>query len=111
MFKTEGFIISITQAIYEIDTQQGLAKLHHRTLDSSGSPVLFIHGFGSNAGVWFAYKNSLGNYFKEQQLDCWALNLSNAISGNIKGLAHEDLLAAVNFIYNERNQQPVLIVS
>jgi len=43
-------------------------------------------------------------------MDCWALNLSNAISGNIQILAHEDLLTAVDFIYKERNQR-VLIVS
>lgn len=43
-------------------------------------------------------------------MDCWALNLSNATTGNIQYLAHEDLLASVNFIYNER-KQPVLIVS
>ncbi|MFX1282770.1 MAG: esterase/lipase family protein [Promethearchaeota archaeon] len=106
----EGLIISISQVIYEIDTQQGLAKLYHRTPDSTGFPVLFIHGFGSNSDIWFAFDDSLGNYFINNKMDCWALNLSNAISGNIQTLAHEDLLAAVDFIYKERNQR-VLIVS
>lgn len=96
--------------VYEIETQQGLAKLHRKTPDSTGSPVLFIHGFGSNAQVWFAYANSLGNYFKSLQMDCWALNLSNAVTGNIKTLAHEDVLTAVDFIYKKR-KQAVLIVS
>jgi hypothetical protein len=43
-------------------------------------------------------------------MDCWALNLSNAVTGNIKTLAHEDVLTAVDFIYKER-QQPILIIS
>ncbi|MFW9904650.1 MAG: esterase/lipase family protein [Candidatus Thorarchaeota archaeon] len=93
-----------------MDTQQGLAKLHHRTPDSTGPPVLFIHGFGSNAEIWFTYDDSLGNYFKAKQMDCWALNLSNAVTGNIKKLAHEDVLTTVDFIYKERNQA-VLIIS
>jgi triacylglycerol esterase/lipase EstA (alpha/beta hydrolase family) len=42
-------------------------------------------------------------------MDCWALNLSNAVTGNIKTLAHEDVLTAVDFIYKESNQA-VLIV-
>ncbi|MFX1249231.1 MAG: esterase/lipase family protein, partial [Promethearchaeota archaeon] len=87
-----------------------MARLHHCTPDSTGTPVLFLHGFGSNSQVWFTYKDSLGNYFIEKNLDCWALNLSNAISGNIETLAHEDLLTAVDFIYRERKVQ-VLIVA
>lgn len=70
---------------------------------------MFIHGFGSNAEIWFAYDDSLGNYFKVNHMDCWALNLSNAVTGNIKTLAHEDVLTAVDFIYKECNQA-VLIV-
>ncbi|UCG03887.1 MAG: alpha/beta hydrolase [Candidatus Heimdallarchaeota archaeon] len=96
--------------IYEIETQQGLAKLHRKTPDSKGSPVLFIHGFGSNAQVWFAYDDSLGNYYKTLQMDCWTLNLSNAVTGNIKTLAHEDVLTAVDFIYKKRGET-VLIIS
>ena len=45
-----------------------------------------------------------------KNLDCWALNLSNAVSGNIQTLAHEDLLTAIDFINNEQKQR-VLIVS
>ena len=86
-----------------------MAKLFHRTPDSAGPPVLFIHGFGSNAQIWFSYDDSLGNYFKSKQLDCWALNLSNAITGNIKKLAHEDVLTAIDFIYKQRKKS-VLIV-
>lgn len=43
-------------------------------------------------------------------MDCWALNLSNAVTGNIKTLAHEDVLTAVDFIYKER-KQAILIIS
>ncbi len=109
--KNEGLIISISQVIYEIDTQQGLAKLHHKTPDSENQPpVLMIHGFGSSSDVWFAYDNSLGTYFREKDMDCWALNLSNAISGDILTLAHEDLLTSLDFIFKKR-RKPVIIVS
>ena len=69
-----------------------------------------VHGFGSSADVWFAYENSLGTYFREKHLDCWALNLSNAISGDILTLAHEDLLTSIDFIFKTR-RKPVIIVS
>lgn len=72
--------------------------------------MLLIHGFGSNSKIWFAHENSLGNFFINQKLDGWALNLSNVISGNIQTLAHEDLLTAIDFIYKERKQR-VLIIS
>lgn len=86
-----------------------MAKLYHRTPDSAASPVLFIHGFGSNAQIWFSYDDSLGNYFKSKEMDCWALNLSNAVTGNIEKLAHEDVLTAIDFIYKQRKKS-VLIV-
>ncbi len=69
-----------------------------------------VHGFGSNADVWFAHEKSLGNFLKSQGYDCWALNLSNDISGNIEILAHEDLLTAVDFIYRKK-QEKILIVA
>ncbi|MHA2225227.1 MAG: alpha/beta hydrolase [Candidatus Hodarchaeales archaeon] len=97
--------------IYEIDTQQGIARLFHRTPDSKDSPpVLMVHGFGSNSEVWFAHKKSLGNYFVNQNMDCWALDLSNDIYGNIYTLAHEELLAATNYIFKKRNQ-PIILVT
>ena len=42
-------------------------------------------------------------------MDCWTLNLSNAVTGNIKTLAHEDVLTAVDFIYKNR-KIPVLMI-
>ena len=42
-------------------------------------------------------------------MDCWALNLSNSISGNIHTLAHEDLLTAIDFIYKERKKQVIIV--
>lgn len=68
-----------------------------------------VHGFGSNAEVWFTHEKSLGNFFKSQGYDCWALNLSNDISGNIEILAHEDLLTAVEFIFRKRQQKVIII--
>ncbi|MCK4849181.1 MAG: alpha/beta fold hydrolase, partial [Candidatus Heimdallarchaeota archaeon] len=84
--------------------------LIHVTRLSRGPPVLFLHGFGSNADVWFAHKDSLGNYFKDRHKDCWSLHLSNATVGNIQSLANEDLYAAISFVF-EKTQQPVLLVA
>ncbi len=107
----EGTIISIKRAIYEIETDQGLAKLFHLTPHYSGSnnPILFLHGFGSNASVWYNFKDSLGHFFQSNKLDCWSLGLSNAVSGDIQLLAHQDLLTAVHFIYQRRNRPLVII--
>jgi pimeloyl-ACP methyl ester carboxylesterase len=102
--------MSISRVIFEIETTQGTADLIHVTRLSRGPPVLFLHGFGSNAEVWFASEKSLGNYFKERNRDCWALHLSNATVGNIQSLANEDLYAAISFVY-EKTQQPVLLVT
>ena len=100
----------ISQIIYEIETNHGFANLHHRTLDCDGPPILMLHGFGSSEAIWFNSPASLGNYFAERGVDCWTLNLSNAISGDIISLAHEDLFTALNFIYN-RKRNPIVIVA
>ncbi|MCK4847472.1 MAG: alpha/beta hydrolase [Candidatus Heimdallarchaeota archaeon] len=100
----------ISQVIYEIETHQGFAKLHHRTLESDGPPILMLHGFGSSEAIWFNSQTSLGNYFAERGVDCWTLNLSKAILGDITALAHEDLYTAINFIFNLK-KQPVVIVA
>jgi hypothetical protein len=68
-----------------------------------------LHGFGSSADVWFRYEDSLGNYFSNLDCDCWALNLSNAVSGNIITLAHEELLTSLDFIYRKKQQSVVLV--
>lgn len=101
--------MSIVQEICIIETQQGIAKLIHTTPESDGFPMLMVHGFGSNAKVWFNSEQSLGNFFINQKLDCWALQLSNAISGNIQQLANEELLSSLNHIYKKK-QQPVVII-
>ncbi|MCK5344950.1 MAG: alpha/beta fold hydrolase, partial [Candidatus Heimdallarchaeota archaeon] len=102
--------MSIKRAMYEIETSQGMAGLYHVTRLSSGSPVLFIHGFGSNADIWFAYPDSLGNFLKKQGMDCWSLRLSNATTGNIASLANEDLYVAISFIHEKTNQE-ILVVT
>ena len=102
--------MSIRRVIYEIEVSQGIAKLIHVTRLSRGSPVLFLHGFGSNADVWFSDKSSLGNFFKDRKMDCWSLNLSNATVGNIQSLANEDLFTAISFIY-EKTKQPILLIA
>lgn len=68
-----------------------------------------IHGFGSNSDIWFAHNDSLGNYFIQKKMDCWALSLSNSTSGNIHTLAHEDLLTAIDFIYKQRKKQVIIV--
>jgi esterase/lipase len=73
------------------------------------TPILMVHGFGSNAEVWFTHEKSLGNFFKSQGYDCWALNLSNDVSGNIEILAHEDLLTSVDFIYRKKQEKVIII--
>ena len=102
--------MSIKRVIYEIETSQGIAELYHVTRRLSSSPVLFVHGFGSNADIWFTYKDSLGNYFKKRGMDCWSLRLSNATTGNIPSLANEDLYASISFIY-EKTKQEVLVIA
>jgi len=101
---------NISRVIFEIETSQGLADLIHVTRLSRYPPVLFLHGFGSNADVWFAHQNSLGNFFKNRHFDCWSLHLSNATVGNIQSLADEDLYSAISFIF-DKTQQPVLLVT
>ncbi|MHA1995251.1 MAG: alpha/beta fold hydrolase [Candidatus Hodarchaeales archaeon] len=101
--------MSIKRVIYEIETTQGTAELYHVTRLSSGPPVLFVHGFGSNADIWFTYNDSLGNFFKKREMDCWSLKLSNATTGNILSLANEDLYAAICHIYEERKQELLVI--
>jgi pimeloyl-ACP methyl ester carboxylesterase len=96
--------------MYEIETSQGVAGLYHVTRKSSGLSVLFVHGFGSNADIWFAYNDSLGNFFKKRGFDCWSLRLSNATTGNILSLANEDLSTAISFIH-EKKKQEVLIIA
>ncbi|MHA1213746.1 MAG: hypothetical protein ACTSPG_00435 [Candidatus Hodarchaeales archaeon] len=68
-----------------------------------------IHGFGSNPDVFFNFKNSLGNFFKKEKLNCWALGLSNNVSGNLQLLAHEDVLTAVNFLYEKYSRKICII--
>ena len=68
-----------------------------------------IHGFGSSANVWFSDKNSLGFFFQDQGYDCWALHLSNDVSGEILTLAHEELLTAVHHIFTTKNQQVIIV--
>ncbi|MHA2218346.1 MAG: esterase/lipase family protein, partial [Candidatus Hodarchaeales archaeon] len=102
--------MSITRVIFEIETSQGTADLIHITRLSRAPPVLFLHGFGSNADVWFAHRKSLGNYFKNKGWDCWTLHLSNATVGNIQSLANEDLFASISFVH-EKTNQPVLLVT
>ena len=104
------FRMSITRATFEIETSQGTADLIHITRLSRNPPVLFLHGFGSSAEVWFAHRDSLGNFFKKKGWDCWSLHLSNATVGNIQSLANEDLYASITFIY-EKTKQPVLLVT
>ncbi len=101
--------MSIIRVIYEIETSHGTAELYHVTRKSKGSPVLFVHGFGSNADIWFAYNDSLGNYFQKRGMDCWSLHLSNATTGNILSLANEDLYAAIDFIHDEKKQKILVI--
>ncbi|MFX0151010.1 MAG: alpha/beta hydrolase [Candidatus Hodarchaeota archaeon] len=104
-----GVKISIFNIIYEIKTKQGIARLHHRTPESPGRPILMLHGFGSSAEVWFKFKDSLGNYFSQKGCDCWALNLSNAVTGDIPTLAYEDLLTSIEFIYSKIKHRILLI--
>jgi pimeloyl-ACP methyl ester carboxylesterase len=103
-------MVHLRSEIFEIDTQQGIAQLLHQTLESQGHPVLLIHGFGSTMEIWFKYSDSIGNYFVEQDLDVWALELSDAITGNIKLLAHEDLLASLHYIH-KKHRRKVWIIS
>lgn len=102
--------MSLRRVIYEIETSHGLALLYHITRKAKGPPVMFLHGFGSNADIWFSHKDSLGTYFQSKSYDCWSLELSNAIIGNIHSLANEDLWAAISFIY-DRKKQPILLVT
>jgi pimeloyl-ACP methyl ester carboxylesterase len=83
--------------------------LHHRTPESRGRPILLLHGFGSSAEVWFKFEDSLGNYFTQKGCDCWALNLSNAITGDIPTLAHEELLTSIDFIYRKKQHRVLLV--
>ena len=101
--------MSIKRVMYEIESSQGMAGLYHVTRKSSGSPVLFVHGFGSNADIWFAHEDSLGNFFEKQGMDCWSLRLSNATTGNIPSLANEDLYTAISFIHEEREREVLVI--
>jgi pimeloyl-ACP methyl ester carboxylesterase len=105
--------MSITRVIYEIKTSQGVAKLIQRfraNRSSTDVPVLFVHGFGSSADVWYAYPDSLGNYFEKKELNCWSLQLSNTTTGNIQLLANEDLYTAITFIYDQV-KQPILVIA
>jgi esterase/lipase len=101
--------MSINRVIYEIETSQGTAGLYHITRLASGLPVLFVHGFGSNADIWFAHTDSLGNFFQNRGMDCWSLRLSNATTGNIPLLANEDLFVAISHIHEKRNQEVLVI--
>ena len=100
--------LSITRGIYEIETINGLAELTHTTLTSDGFPILFVHGFGSHGDIWFKFKNSLGNIFRKKGFDTWSLSLSDPIGGNLTHLAHQDLLASVNFIYNKKGKMRII---
>jgi esterase/lipase len=102
--------MALRRVIYEIETNQGMASLYHITRTVKGPPILFLHGFGSNADIWFKYKDSLGIYFQSKGYDCWSLDLSNAIIGNIHSLANEDLWTAISFIY-EQKEQPILLIA
>ncbi|MFW9855961.1 MAG: esterase/lipase family protein [Candidatus Thorarchaeota archaeon] len=103
--------MSIERAIYEIKTKHGTARLINETVDRRGSPVLFVHGFGSSPRIWFKYPDSLGKFFlKKEELDVWSLGLSNAISGDIEILAQEDLYASLVFIY-KRDKKRIHIIA
>ncbi|MFX0087190.1 MAG: esterase/lipase family protein [Candidatus Hodarchaeota archaeon] len=98
--------MSIEQAIYEIKTSHGKARLINKTIDRTGFPILFVHGFGSSPSIWFKYHDSLGKFFLEkEEIDVWSLGISNAIRGDIELLAKEDLYASLNFIYKRSETQ------
>ncbi|MFX0172812.1 MAG: esterase/lipase family protein [Candidatus Hodarchaeota archaeon] len=94
---------------FEIDTQQGIAYLLHQTIECQGHPILLIHGFGSTMDIWFKYPESIGNYFIKQDLDVWALELSDGVTGNIELLAHEDLLASLHHIHEKQNRKTWIV--
>ncbi|MFX0184901.1 MAG: esterase/lipase family protein [Candidatus Hodarchaeota archaeon] len=103
--------MSVERAIYEIKTKHGTARLINKTVDRTGFPILFIHGFGSTPEVWFKYSDSLGEFFlQKEEIDVWSLGLSNAIFGDIELLAQEDLYASLNFIY-QRSETRVHIIA
>lgn len=99
----------IQEDLYEIDTRQGMAWLLHKTPNSVQTPILLIHGFGSGPEIWVDSSDSLGNHLIHKGADVYVLDLSNSVWGDLTILAHEEVWAALKFVFEKRNQQVHLI--
>jgi hypothetical protein len=79
-------------------------------------PILFVHGIGGSADIWFRYNDSLGTKLLESnekvsRYSIWTLQLSQAISGDIVDMAHGDLWASLETIFEESGGMKTRIVA
>ncbi|MHA1169075.1 MAG: esterase/lipase family protein [Candidatus Hodarchaeales archaeon] len=97
----------LKRVIYEMISDQGTVNLINYTKGASDcTPVLFIHGMGSSAGIWFKYPDSFGSKLlklneMKQEYSIWSLQFCQAYNGDIIKLAHQDLWASLELISEE----------
>lgn len=103
---------------YFLPTRNGKANLY-RLNRIEGKPdllpVLFIHGFNSNDKIWFSHKKQGTFYqgFAEKALDdgydVWILGLSKSKMADLRELAEDDLLSAIQTIFAVTNKKVKIV--
>lgn len=105
----------------QIETTQGTAWLRHPIPESKQRvdkpPILFIHGFNSNDLIWYPREDLPRGYVSfvelamKAQHPCWTLQLSDSRSIYLPLLAEEDLLTALEHVYQYHGGQKIHVVA
>ncbi|MFW9996713.1 MAG: esterase/lipase family protein [Candidatus Odinarchaeota archaeon] len=110
--------MKLQKIVYELVEEKDTALLSRHTLESpvNKKPVLFIHGIGSSTEVWFRHHDSLGTRLlelneKKRLYSIWGLQLRQATHGDIVVMAHGDLWAALETIFEESGGKKTRIIS
>ncbi|MHA2298654.1 MAG: esterase/lipase family protein [Candidatus Hodarchaeales archaeon] len=108
----------LQKVVYELVDGKDTAFLTRHTLGSpiSSKPILFVHGIGSSTEVWFRYDDSLGTKLlelndKNPRYSIWALQLRQAIRGDIVEMAHGDLWTVLETIFEESGGEKTRIIA
>ncbi len=105
----------------QIETTQGTAWLRHPIPSSSAhanaTPILFVHGFNSSDLIWYPREDLPRGYVSfvelamKQRHPCWTLQFSDSRSIYLPLLAEEDLLTALEHVYQYHGGQKIHVIA